>query len=849
MNKIKETILNDFLDCNKRYLDVERSILQDFEESLDFIDTLFNQIKRSNSGPLITKTPKVLRKKTFKEIETIPEDDILSNSNISIASQKKSINEDEEEKQQERQMPLSRSRRQASKKAADIIKVQQSLTLNTKIRRPSNDENDLNKIKKKKVSHPKRTKSSRSSSEEEEDIRPSKLIKVEEIRVKLERISSSGNLTICESNIQDKIEQERRSKTKSPRQSHLIESANKIVNLNNQTLTAQSEVEESSLYEDAIAKDLPIMNSTLKQTSIVVTEKPMMNVTVVIEPLKLPHFLNETVTLNKALTRSSGKKSNGSDDKLSSNGCSYRKSNSTSLINRNDKTFSIPVVTGCNSKNMQKAINDLITDDESSPELKRVKRKVNGANDRLYTSSDDELEFIPPKKLLKEAKQSPLKNVKNLKNNNVLFSPYAKESVKKRVEAFELASMNSPTINDSDVPTRMTRTKTKALLNQNAESNNIQDSGKSIAQQLARKSLAKAKKVSRARDTKESDEIKENNIYMTQNINNKAVLNGKAKQQLKATPINNTKLKLPVSVSRIQHTPNNQASYTKTLTVPRSNIATHIDSFLPSIKITNIDKDKLEDKRKKVVNDEDARRKKDEALRLITEEKKRKRQEKELKNKLAREAKEKLDMERRQKAEREREEKARLAQIMQEKQREEMEKKRLAQLQRAQEKEERRKHEEQLRLQRLQEQEEAERLLAEQRRREYEVERRKEAELRAQQQAVTEAMKKNQMIQSKAQDSKNAVNYILDSEPDEDGSDDESEPKYAIPHWAKPNVRKTQLEIQRFIPQNAVVAFFDSRKCTPDLTEIFQGIDRKKLKRTSSAIWKTPPRYSMMYSE
>lgn len=55
--------------------------------------------------------------------------------------------------------------------------------------------------------------------------------------------------------------------------------------------------------------------------------------------------------------------------------------------------------------------------------------------------------------------------------------------------------------------------------------------------------------------------------------------------------------------------------------------------------------------------------------------------------------------------------------------------------------------------------------------------------------------------------------------------------------------------MQRYIPQEIVYKFFDTRKCTPDLTELFHGIDRNRLKRTSSAIWKTPPRYSMMEAE
>lgn len=33
---------------------------------------------------------------------------------------------------------------------------------------------------------------------------------------------------------------------------------------------------------------------------------------------------------------------------------------------------------------------------------------------------------------------------------------------------------------------------------------------------------------------------------------------------------------------------------------------------------------------------------------------------------------------------------------------------------------------------------------------------------------------------------------------------------------------------------------------TPDLVEIFERIDSRKLKRTSSAQWQKPPRYTMM---
>lgn len=60
------------------------------------------------------------------------------------------------------------------------------------------------------------------------------------------------------------------------------------------------------------------------------------------------------------------------------------------------------------------------------------------------------------------------------------------------------------------------------------------------------------------------------------------------------------------------------------------------------------------------------------------------------------------------------------------------------------------------------------------------------------------------------------------------------------------HVRQAQLAMQQYVPMNVVLRFFDAKQCTPDLRELFHGIDPKKLKRSSSANWKTPPRYSMM---
>ncbi|KAG6796670.1 abhydrolase domain-containing protein [Apis mellifera caucasica] len=758
-------------------------------------------------------------------------------------------------------------------KAANNIKMQQSISLNTKLRRPSNFEGDI-VLNKKRESASKRKKSARSSSDEDTSQGPTKHSKTEEknetLLKKITNVNSQNHSPVIAHTIeQEKNELSSSIRTRSSSRKRTFSQSenmkNKKSNNIDDTLIAPitNDIDEPSMYEDAIGKPTPIMNSTMNFNSTFTTQK-IMNATVVLEPLSAVK-LNETVTIKKT-----------SDNNI-------RNSNEQKAVEMKTEfrtTFKVPSSPSPSSMALQyrmqqlkqamvnKEFDELLTEDESSPEVKKPKanikkqeiRKRQKRLNNSTTSSDDGIPNTPAKPTLKEINtiiNTGFQEMRNTYKSNALFSPYAKESVKKRVEAFEQVGMNSPKpVVDIDIPTRITRTKTRARAAAQAEAlENMNIAEKTVAHKLARKSLAKAKKISLAKQNKDVDEHKENKLQSAQKIKIISMEKINYKQQQKATPLTKTKTQLPLSVNRIPHTPSNQinTNNNKPLSAVRSNIITSVESLIQAPKSVNKRNslDKIDEKKRKL-NEEDARKKREEALRLQTEEKRRKRQEKELRNKLAREAKEKQDMEKRQKAEKEREEKARLAQQLQEKQREEMEKKRLAQLQRAQEKEERRKQEEQLRLQRLQEQEEAERILAEQRRREQEAERRKEAELRTQQQAAIEAMKaKNQMLAQTKYGSKynGPTTYILDSEPDDDDSDDETKPKHIIPYWAQSQVRKTQLAIQRYIPEKAVFKFFDTRKCTPDLTQLFHGIDRNKLKRTSSAIWKTPPRYSMMETE
>ncbi|XP_076665267.1 inner centromere protein isoform X1 [Andrena cerasifolii] len=867
-DRIRAMITKDISDIYARCTEVKKSINDNLEDTLDYFHALLAQIPQSTSGPLITKTPKISKKRGVQRIETIPEDDIINIDNTlsdTIAADIKVEHKgsmDKTRKDSAGETTLGRLQRKASKKAVDNMRKQQSISLGLKRWKSSDYDDGSKKVKKQRGSQTKRKNSARSSSDEDKAQRPAKHSKTEgsilrgsNAKKTLDTnseydVSMQSNITHQETNDTSKYSSTRTQSSSRKRtlsqDPNLSTKASKVID---DTVIApkNDELEEPSMYEDAIEKPTPIMNSTMNLNSTLATHK-IMNATVVLEPLSAIK-LNETVTINKKLDNSLGK---DDESKAAQARPKSPRASSRSLQDRMQQLKETMV---------NKEFDELITEDESSPEIikprQNRKRQKQGVKKSLVLS-EDEILNTPAKPTLKQMNAvAKLQEIRNGHKSNALFSPYAKESVKKRVEAFEQVGMNSPKAAvEADVPTRITRTKTRAIAAAQAETSEIaKNTEKTVAHKLARKSLAKAKKISLAKHAKENDESKENKVQAIPKYNRAVVTLEKMQQkQQKTTPLGRSKIQLPVPVNRIPHTPSNNyinPNQTKALSAARGNIITSMESFLQPTKSVNKRNsiERLEEKKRKM-NDEDLKKKREDALKQAMEEKRRKRQEKELKNKLAREAKEKQELEKRQKAEREREERARLAQQMQEKQREEMEKKRMAQLQRAQEKEEKRRQEEHLRLQRLQEQEEAERLLAEQRRREQEAEKRREAETRAQQQAAAESSRlKNQLLAAQAKHGMKhhgPTNYILDSEPDDEESDDESRPKHVIPHWAQPQVRKAQLAIQRYIPEKAVFRFFDTRKCTPDLTQLFQGIDRSRLKRTSSAIWKTPPRYSMM---
>jgi hypothetical protein len=260
----------------------------------------------------------------------------------------------------------------------------------------------------------------------------------------------------------------------------------------NDTIVASNidDIEELSMYEDAIGKPTPLMNSTLKYSSVM-SEK-ILNPVVILEQLSQHRKLNETVTIEKASNTENNKESKEINKKALQDSTQIYKE-----IMQNDDN--------CNG---------LITDDESPAEKKSKNQP--GKKETKYKKlsfSDDEIPNTPMKERFRDAIASAItQENKNTYKSNALFSPYAKESVKKRVEAFEQAVMHSPKPVDVDVPMRMTRTKTRAMTAAETEAE-TRNTDKNVTQILARKSLAKAKKISLAKQKKDNEELKEVKAY------------------------------------------------------------------------------------------------------------------------------------------------------------------------------------------------------------------------------------------------------------------------------------------------------------------------------------------------
>ncbi|XP_026491947.2 inner centromere protein [Vanessa tameamea] len=84
--------------------------------------------------------------------------------------------------------------------------------------------------------------------------------------------------------------------------------------------------------------------------------------------------------------------------------------------------------------------------------------------------------------------------------------------------------------------------------------------------------------------------------------------------------------------------------------------------------------------------------------------------------------------------------------------------------------------------------------------------------------------------------------YMADGFQYLNSDEDEEPPERPAPIWSTSKARRQQLIIQARIASRHVDRLFSVRAHTPDLREIFPDIERARLKRTSSAVWRSPVR-------
>ncbi|XP_044739263.1 inner centromere protein B-like [Chrysoperla carnea] len=292
-----------------------------------------------------------------------------------------------------------------------------------------------------------------------------------------------------------------------------------------------------------------------------------------------------------------------------------------------------------------------------------------------------------------------------------------------------------------------------------------------------------------------------------------------------------------------------------------NNVVTNMQSFIPKsgsaiklLKSADLREKREEDSRKKLEKEEEVQKKKEAMMLAKVEEQKKKREEKALRAQQTREQIEKERQMKVEKEEREKQEKIKQIQAERETYKKELARKRALAEKRIQENEERRRAEDVARQQRLQtEQEEVEKRLEAQRKRDQEeLEKRRLQEeyeqAKAKAKAKKLAAKSKQLTKpNKAEEATVAAKTetVFDLDTDAE-TDDEEHPRAPIPVWSKQPYRILALEKQSQIPTKIISDLFGSKPTSIDLRAVFPSISENRLRRQSSAVWNTPPRYSLM---
>lgn len=101
----------------------------------------------------------------------------------------------------------------------------------------------------------------------------------------------------------------------------------------------------------------------------------------------------------------------------------------------------------------------------------------------------------------------------------------------------------------------------------------------------------------------------------------------------------------------------------------------------------------------------------------------------------------------------------------------------------------------------------------------------------------------------KAEEAKKKNPYNFDMLESDDSTDEESKPsskRPPPPSWSLSQIRKPYINAQVKTSTKVIDKFFSVTPLEVDLREIFPKIDEKHLRRNSSAVWNSPPRYSML---
>ncbi|CAL1674714.1 unnamed protein product [Lasius platythorax] len=117
--RTRDIIAKDLLSIHNHSVELRKCLDENFE------DNVASQLLQPSSSQLVTKTPKILRKRAVQRIETIPKDEVLQQESISSVDSLQSINEQKQETSKE--IAGRRLKRSAYKRAAALLELEELL--------------------------------------------------------------------------------------------------------------------------------------------------------------------------------------------------------------------------------------------------------------------------------------------------------------------------------------------------------------------------------------------------------------------------------------------------------------------------------------------------------------------------------------------------------------------------------------------------------------------------------------------------------------------------------------------------------------------------------------------------